>query len=60
MVTDFYVDADQKYHFEHQSFDGLRTSSIIYFLIDKDKDCWEFEYRNDRNLPGEIAVACRN
>ena len=60
VVTDFYVDADQKYHFEHQSFDGLRTSSVIYFLIDRDKDCWEFEYRNDRNLPGEVAVACRN
>ena len=60
VVTDFYVDSDQKYHFEHQNFDDSGTSSVIYFLIDKDNNCWEFEYRNDRDLPGEFAVSCRN
>lgn len=59
LVTDFYRDSDGAYHFEHESFTGSGTSAVIYKLLDSESNCWEFEYRADKDLGGVKETACR-
>ncbi len=62
LVTDFYIDDENKYHFEHNSLSGDGTSAVIYHQVEVEgsSDCWEFEFREDADTADSVETYCRN
>ncbi len=58
LVTDWYVDDEGWMHLVHTSFDGQGTSAVLYRQAAGD-DCWEFDFREDADIPGVVETHCR-
>ena len=58
LITDFYTDAAGWRHVEYAALNGQGTSAILYRAA-SGNDCWEFDYRTDRNVKGVLETYCR-
>lgn len=61
-ITDFYKDHDGWWHVEYDAINGKgkdKGSSAILFKSASGNDCWQFEYRSDRNAKGVHESYCR-
>jgi hypothetical protein len=59
LVTDWFIDDQDKYHLEYDSLTGGGTSAIVYYPSTEGGDCWVFDYRADSQKSGETETACR-
>jgi|GEM_PF-2212259 len=61
LVTAFKLNDDGSYQMEFNNLtNSSQTSSVIYRKSSTGENCWEFEFRKNKDQTGEVQVACRN
>lgn len=59
-ITSFSRDASGAYRMEFAAIDGSgNTSAILYRPVEGSDNCWEFEFRINKDQPGTVNTSCR-
>ncbi len=59
-ITDFSKDASGEYRMEFAALDGSgNTSAILYRPVEGSGNCWEFEFRTNKEEAGTVSTSCR-